>query len=209
MNIHSVVTTELMARRAAPPTWNKQDAILDAALRLFVERGFHGTAVPEVAEEAGVAAGTIYHYFDSKAALVNALYRREKEKVTRAIHASFPANATPRVQFAAIWREMSTFATENPQAFAFLELHHHGSYLDAQNLALDQSLRTFGVGFVRAAQTAGVLKTMDPRLMMELIFGAFIGVIRARWEQRAFVDGDALTAAEEACWDAIALHAVN
>jgi len=203
MNIHSVIS---MARRAAPLTWNKQDAILDAALGLFVERGFHGTAVPEVAESAGVAAGTIYHYFDSKAALVNALYRREKEKVTRAIHTSFPARASPRAQFAAIWREMATFATDNPQGFAFLELHHHGSYLDQQNLALDQSLRTFGAGFVRAAQTAGVLKAMDPKLMMELIFGAFIGVIRARWEQRAFVDDDALAAAEAACWDAIALH---
>lgn len=206
MNIHSVFA---MPRRPAPPTWNKPDAILDAALRLFVERGFHGTAVPEVAEEAGVAAGTIYHYFESKTALVNALYRREKEKVTRAIHASFPATASPREQFRAIWREMATYATASPQAFAFLELHHHGSYLDAQNLALDQSLRTFGVGFVRAAQSAGVLKTMDPKLMMELIFGAFIGVIRARWEERAFVDDDALAAAEGACWDAIARHDVN
>jgi AcrR family transcriptional regulator len=198
-----------MARRPAPPTWNKPDAILDAALRLFVERGFHGTAVPEVAEEAGVAAGTIYHYFESKTALVNALYRREKEKVTRAIHASFPTGGSPREQFRAIWRQMAAYATESPQAFAFLELHHHGSYLDAQNLALDQSLRTFGVGFVRAAQAAGVLKPMDPKLMMELIFGAFIGVIRARWEQRAFVDDEALDAAEGACWDAIARHDVN
>jgi AcrR family transcriptional regulator len=195
-----------MARRPAPPTWNKQEAILDAALRLFVERGFHGTAVPDIAAEAGVAAGTIYHYFESKTALVNVLYRREKEKVTRAIHASFPAGESPRAQFGAIWREMSAFATANPQAFAFLELHHHGSYLDQDNLALDQSLRTFGAGFVRAGQSAGVLKPMDPRLMMELIFGAFIGVIRARWEQRAFVDDDALVAAEAACWDAIVRH---
>lgn len=205
MNIHSV----RMARRPAPPTWQKQDAILDAALRLFVERGFHGTAVPEVAQEAGVAAGTIYHYFDSKTALVNALYRREKEKVSRAIHAAFPAAGSPREQFGAIWREMARYATESPQAFAFLELHHHGSYLDAQNKALDQSLRTFGAGFVRAAQTAGVLKPMDPKLMMELVFGAFIGVLRARWEERAFVDDDGLAAAEAACWDAIALHPVN
>ncbi len=198
-----------MARRPAPPTWQKQDAILDAALRLFVERGFHGTAVPEVAQEAGVAAGTIYHYFESKTALVNALYRREKEKVSRAIHAAFPATGSPREQFGAIWREMARYATENPQAFAFLELHHHGSYLDADNRRLDQSLRTFGAAFVRAAQGAGVLKPLDPLLMMELIFGAFIGVIRGRWEERVFVDDDALAGAEAACWDAIALHPVN
>ena len=49
-----------------------------AALELFVERGFYGTAVPEIAERAGVGAGTIYRYFESKEALVNALYREQK-----------------------------------------------------------------------------------------------------------------------------------
>ncbi len=195
-----------VARRPSPQTWNKQEAILTAALRLFVERGYHGTAVPEVADAAGVAAGTIYHYFESKAALVNALYRHWKQTVTRAIHASFPATAAPRQQFAAIWREMSTFATANPEAFAFLELHHHGSYLDDESLRLDASLRDFGAAFVKNAQLAGVVKPMDPRLLMELVFGAFIGVLRARWERRAFVDDDALVKAEAATWDAIAVH---
>ena len=45
---------------------DKADAILAAALNLFVERGFHGTSVLSVAERAGVAAGTIYHYFVAK-----------------------------------------------------------------------------------------------------------------------------------------------
>src|SRR5690606_27876447 len=53
---------------------DKREAILHAALELFVERGFWGTAVPEIAEKAGVGAGTIYRYFESKEALVNALY---------------------------------------------------------------------------------------------------------------------------------------
>ena len=38
----------------------KQDAILAAALQLFAQKGFHGTAVPDVAQLAGVATGTIY-----------------------------------------------------------------------------------------------------------------------------------------------------
>ena len=43
---------------------------------LFTERGFHGTAMPLVAERAGVAAGTIYRYFDSKEALVDAVFQK-------------------------------------------------------------------------------------------------------------------------------------
>ena len=49
---------------------DKVDRIISAALKLFAERGFHGTAVPEVAKEAGVGAGTIYRYFEHKEALM-------------------------------------------------------------------------------------------------------------------------------------------
>jgi AcrR family transcriptional regulator len=100
----------------------KYDAILAAALRLFVERGYDGTAVPEIARAANVAAGTIYHYFPSKVALVNVLYRRWKDEVARRVYAAFPPGASPRAQFAGIWRVMATFAAEHRDAFAFLEL---------------------------------------------------------------------------------------
>ncbi|MEA2752174.1 MAG: Bacterial regulatory protein tetR family, partial [Myxococcales bacterium] len=48
---------------ATPPTTSsspsdKREAILDAALTLFAERGFHGTSVPDIAQLAGVGAGT-------------------------------------------------------------------------------------------------------------------------------------------------------
>ena len=45
---------------------DKRTAILQATLRLISENGFHGTAMSKVAKEAGVSAGIIYHYFDSK-----------------------------------------------------------------------------------------------------------------------------------------------
>src|SRR5687768_13516077 len=96
---------------------NKYDAILDAALQLFVERGFFGTAVPLVAERAGVAAGTIYHYFTSKEAMVNALFRHWKEAIARTIYTAFPATAAPREQFRTIWMQMASFAMANPKAF--------------------------------------------------------------------------------------------
>ena len=56
---------------------DKREAILAAALEAFVEKGFHGTAVPEIAARAGVGAGTIYRYFESKEAVVNASGRRD------------------------------------------------------------------------------------------------------------------------------------
>ena len=50
----------------------RRKQILEAALRVFMERGFHVTNVSDVAAEAGVSQGTIYWYFESKDELFNA-----------------------------------------------------------------------------------------------------------------------------------------
>ncbi|HTE53770.1 MAG TPA: TetR/AcrR family transcriptional regulator [Kofleriaceae bacterium] len=189
-----------------PARADKYDPILEAALALFVERGFHGTSVPDVARRAGVAAGTIYYYFDSKERMVNALFRHWKERVAAAVHTAFPIDAPPREQFRAIWHEMARFAREHPEAFAFLEFHHHASYLDVESKRLDQGLKQFGAGFVQAAQAAGVLKPGPPMLLMELVFGAFNGLVRAGQDGRIELDDAAFDVAEAACWDAVARH---
>ncbi len=189
--------------KAAQPAGEKHDAILEAALRLFVTRGYYGTAVPEVAREAKVAAGTIYHHFKNKEALVNALFRKWKLAVAERIYTDFPADAEPREQFRLIWNTMVDFAFEHPEAFAFIELHHHASYLDEESRAVDNSLKQFGVLFVERAQKLGGFKRMPPMLLMELIFGAFAGMFRAHWEGRIALTPALTNAAQEACWDAI------
>jgi len=57
-----------------------RDRILDAALRLFREKGFDETTMRDVAAEAGVATGAAYYYYRSKEELVMALYVRTSEE---------------------------------------------------------------------------------------------------------------------------------
>jgi AcrR family transcriptional regulator len=47
--------------------------ILDAALHLFVEKGYHATTIGGIAKEAGVAMGLMYHYFESKEVLLTSI----------------------------------------------------------------------------------------------------------------------------------------
>jgi AcrR family transcriptional regulator len=53
---------------------DKKKIILDTALRLFVENGFHGTATAKVAQEANVATGTLFNYFRTNEELIVTLY---------------------------------------------------------------------------------------------------------------------------------------
>ena len=181
----------------------KYEAILEAALELFVERGFHGTAVPAVAERAHVGAGTIYRYFDSKEALVNALYRKWKGALSEQVLTAIPSGGGAREQLRAMWRGMARFVAEHPKAFAFLELHHHASYLDAESKQVESRLLELASDFVRQAQQRGELRDGDPMLLMSLVYGAFTGIVRANWEGRLELSEAALDDAEQVLWQAV------
>ena len=61
-----------------------RSAIIDAALRLFRERGYDATTMRAIATEAGVSVGNAYYYFDSKEQLVQGFYDRAQEELAEA-----------------------------------------------------------------------------------------------------------------------------
>ncbi|MBT9558831.1 MAG: TetR/AcrR family transcriptional regulator [Myxococcales bacterium] len=201
----SPATRPLRLERAkAPPVQtDKAAAILNAALSLFVERGFHGTSIPEVAARAAVGAGTIYRYFESKEALGNALYRKCKEGLLALVLTDFPFHASTRDQFAALWQRMGTWAKGAPLAFAFLELHSHDSYLDEESRALERRIVQFGVGFIESAQARGDLRTAPAPILIGIVLGAFLG-LQSRTRQCGYQATAAdWTLAEQCVWEAI------
>jgi AcrR family transcriptional regulator len=174
-----------------------------AALELFVERGFFGTAVPEVAERARVGAGTIYRHFDSKEALVNAIYRDQKMQMVAALLDKFPVTAPAREQFRAIWMRMARFVDENPKGFTFCELHHHASYLDDQSRAVETKMTDLVVKFIEQAQSRGELRAAPPMLLIGLVMGAFIGVVRWANETGLALTAEVWALSEQCAWEAI------
>lgn len=198
MNVHSMLPTVTPHEKP-----DKREAILDAALELFAERGFHGTAVPLVAERAKVGAGTIYRYFESKEALVNALYQREKQALGAAIVDAFPFDSPPRAQFHFFWDRISVYALAHPTELAFLELHHHAPYLDATSRAVEEAVLAPAFVFFQNAIEAQVVKPLDPMLLGALVWGAFTGLVRAAREGRLPLTPESLLRAEECCWEAI------
>jgi TetR/AcrR family transcriptional regulator, fatty acid metabolism regulator protein len=53
---------------------DKRKLILDAAVRVFAEHGYHGSRVGDIAEDAGVAHGLLYHYFSSKEEVLRTIF---------------------------------------------------------------------------------------------------------------------------------------
>lgn len=85
--------------------------ILDAALKLFAERGFDGTTISNVAKEAGVAKGLIYNYFSSKEELVHHIVLNGASEMEGVI-AELMAQPTPSEKLRFIFNMIRDFMIE-------------------------------------------------------------------------------------------------
>ncbi len=80
----------------------KRRVILDAAVRVFARQGFHTCRVADIADEAGVAYGLVYHYFSSKEEILNTLFEERWELMLHAIAEADAEHSTPRAKLQAI-----------------------------------------------------------------------------------------------------------
>jgi AcrR family transcriptional regulator len=186
-----------------PAEHDKREAILAAALDLFEELGFHAASVPAIAERARVAAGTIYHYFDSKDALVNAIFQQWKGAMSAEVLREFPFDRPPREQFRTIWERMADFALAHPREVSFLEFHQHAGYLDATSLGIEQQILAFGIQMIERAQASQALKPISASLLMQFVNGAFLGVFRGARGGRIPMTRETMMIAEQCCWEAL------
>jgi len=177
--------------------------VLGAALHLFAERGFHGTTVPEIAELAGVGAGTIYRYFHGKEDLVNTLYQQWKHELMRVMLDDFPFAAPAREQFHALWSRLFGFALEEPQAFKFLEAHHHAEYLDEKSRELEARSLEPAMAFLELTRQAQVTKEIPSFVLISVVWGAFVRLVRAGWEGQLDLTPEVIAQAEACCWEAV------
>jgi AcrR family transcriptional regulator len=88
--------------KAAAPAIDKRRQILDAAIRVFARQGFHSTRVSDIADEAGVAYGLVYHYFKSKDEVLNELFSERWSLLLAAIEEADREGAAPRAKLEAV-----------------------------------------------------------------------------------------------------------
>jgi AcrR family transcriptional regulator len=189
----------------APAAGDKARLILDAALRVFARHGVHGTAVPPIAEEAGVAVGTLYRYFDSKEALVNAVFRDTKSLLGRRLLDGLDPGASPRELFVTLWDRLADFAINEPEAFQFLEMQDHTRYLDTDSRRSENALLAPLNQMLVAGQQAGVFNaSLRADVAIALFWGGVVGLFKAQRNGYLSLDNDDLDQAREACWRAFA-----
>ena len=100
---------------ARPKSEDKRNAIIDAATRLFAERGLTAAPTSEISKQAGVAEGTLFTYFKTKDDLINALYREIKLELADAMMSDFPRKKNVRTRLQHVWDRYVNWGIANPK----------------------------------------------------------------------------------------------
>jgi AcrR family transcriptional regulator len=100
---------------ARPKSEDKRNAILDAATRLFAERGLAAAPTSEISKLAGVAEGTLFTYFATKDDLINSLYRAIKLELADSMMSDFPRKKKIGTRLRHVWDRYVNWGIANPK----------------------------------------------------------------------------------------------
>jgi AcrR family transcriptional regulator len=102
-----------------PRSEDKRRAILDAALRVFAERGIASAPTSAISTAAGVAEGSLFTYFKTKDELMNALYLELRMEFSEYL-ADFPHDADARTRLKYIWDKYLELGAAHPERLKVL-----------------------------------------------------------------------------------------
>ena len=164
--------------------------IIQAAARLFVGQGYHGTSMRQIAEEAGIALGGIYNHFVSKQAIFVAILNERHP-----IHELLPALTASRGQtvddlvYEAARLMVKTLEKNNDFLnLIFIELvEFKGGHLPGLFAMVEPQVRPF---LERVYRAEGSLRSIPPLLLLRTFMGLFISfVITGKMMGESFPEG--------------------
>ncbi|HEU4321570.1 MAG TPA: TetR/AcrR family transcriptional regulator [Roseiflexaceae bacterium] len=118
---------------------DKRNALLDAAIAVFAQRGIGSTPTIAISRAAGVAEGTLFTYFPTKEALVNELYLALKRELADALLAPLPETADTRTAFSLLWERYIRWGVANPEKFKVLTQFDHSDHVSAESHAIGKA----------------------------------------------------------------------
>lgn len=185
---------------------DKREAILQATLELVAEHGFHGAPCSMIAERAGVAAGTIYRYFENKDVLINELYNELEKQINAALMVDMQQDQTVRARFVHLYTGLLKFFIAYPLKFRYVEQFHNSPYGTAfrkERLLGKPEDRGMYVELFERGVEEGLIKNLPRPVLCDLAFGPTISVARNHILGFVELDEQLMDRVVEACWDAL------
>lgn len=180
---------------------DKKRAIFESTLALIREKGFHGTPMSQIAKNAGVAAGTIYHHFDSKDTLILELYTYIRDKMLEAMLQVDNEAMDYKDRVFNFWISHCHFYIKNPNALFFMEQFVNSPYSSRDPLQDNERFQNTFRDLIKTGVETGILKPVNPLVMSALIHGTIVNVAKMHLCQRVAISEGELQQIVEVIWD--------
>jgi AcrR family transcriptional regulator len=182
---------------AAPGTAaaDKRRVILDAAMRVFARQGFHTCRVSDIADEAGVAYGLVYHYFSSKDEILDTMFLERWNVMLAAIAEADRTERSPRDKLRAIAGFIVDSYRYEPELMKVIVVEVTRAANTFGRTHLDKIREAYIriAGIVERAQAEGIFRTEISPEFGALAFYGSIEQVLTRWIfDRGPVDDDEL-----------------
>ncbi|AKR57378.1 TetR family transcriptional regulator [Devosia sp. H5989] len=154
----------------------RPDEVLDAALDLFITRGFAATRVEDIARQAGLSKGAVYLYFPSKEALMEGLVRRAVAPIASlALHQLEGVEGDPRLAISATLR-MVAGKLADPRLIAIprlimREVVQFPELAEMYRKEVLEQIIPVAIGLINRGIAEGYLRPVDPELTVRSIVG--------------------------------------
>lgn len=185
---------------------DKRTEILKAALKLFAEQGFHGTPTSMIAQEAGVAAGTVFCYFENKDVLITELFRDLIGHITLVVMKNYAPEEPLRTKFQHFCTALLRHFAENSYDFKYLEQFLHSPYGVAyrrDQLSGANEERDVFRELLEEGVAQHVIKDIALAVLQALAFGPLLAVARDHILGFVRLDEQLIETTVNACWDAV------
>jgi TetR/AcrR family transcriptional regulator, fatty acid metabolism regulator protein len=168
---------------AAQPAVDKRRVILEAAVRVFARQGFHTCRVSDIADEAGVAYGLVYHYFTSKEEILDTLFLERWDVMLAAIVEVDASPRSPREKLHAIAAFIIDSYRHDPDLMKVIvvEVTRAANTFGRTHLAKIREAYAQIAGIVARAQAAGVFREEIAPEFAALAFYGLIEQVLTGW----------------------------
>ena len=162
---------------------DKRRLILDAAMRVFARRGFHTCRVSDIADEAGVAYGLVYHYFSSKDQILDTMFLERWDLMLAAIAQADRTERSPRDKLRAIAGFIVDSYRYEPELMKVIvvEVTRAANTFGRTHLAKIREAYALIAGIVERAQAEGVFRSEITPEFGALAFYGSIEQVLTRW----------------------------
>ena len=181
----------------------KKKAIFESTLELVRENGFHGTPMSLVAKKAGVAAGTIYHYFDSKDTLIIELHGYIRSQMFKAMLDGDDETKDLKSRFFSFWKKHYQFYIQNPNALYFIEQFVNSPYYERCPERENDRCQHIISNFLEAGIASGKLKQMNLKLMSILVHSSVVTTAKIHLAKKVEIGKAELEQVAQLVWDGI------